>query len=190
MQKGNRIGIYKVFFACIFSLSTIATKAQSIYSGFYSSEILTYGYLENNIKLDLHNNYTFKLYWSRYSGEYLGMGTYKVINDTIILTYAPLKYDTVYDNRDSVYYTRGTDTLKYNSKANSYVMDVMHPVAPTIDIDSTGAIRHIVHIHRYSLSYCVNERPKKYYYRNKKLKDIESKTYLIRSKDEDKSIEE
>jgi hypothetical protein len=168
-----------------------AVKSQSnTLAGYYISKIPTYGYLENTIRLELHTNFTFKLYWSRYSGEYTGMGTYKVVNDTIVLNYAPTKYDTTYDNHDSAYYTKGKDTLKYNSKAGNLVMDVKHPVAPTIDIDTSGATQHIVHIHRYSLSYCINERPKKYYFRNKKLQDVESKSYLIRDTDRDKSIEE
>lgn len=190
MQNKISVKVYIVFFASIYFLNLSPAKAQTIYSGFYTNKVQTYGYLENNIHLNLHTNFTFKLYWSRYSGEYHGMGTYKVVNDTILLTYAPTKYDTIYDNHDSAYYTRGKDTLKYYSKTNNYVLDVKHPVAPIIEIDTSGTMQHIVHIHRYSLSYCVSERPKKYYYRNKKLQDTESKSYLIRCTDRDQNIEE
>jgi hypothetical protein len=177
MQNKIIAGVLIVFFAFTSLHCANPAKSQSNnIAGYYASNFHSAGYLEDYVQLELHADFTFKFYWCRYSGNYHASGTYKVVYDTVLLSYQPSKFDTVYEDRDWEYYTRGKDTLRYDEGTNKYVAkpDITHPVAPVSIIDTAGAVCHKVHIQRYTLSYCVNERPAKYYYTNKKLLDIDN----------------
>jgi hypothetical protein len=182
MQNKIIARFYIVFFAFISLFFTNPAKSQSSnLNGYYASKFHTSGYLENYVKIELHPDCTFNFYWCRYSGNYRALGTYKVINDTVLLTYQPSKNDTIYNDRNWEYYTRGTDTLRYDESTNRYVakQDIKHPVAPVSILDTSGAILHKVHIHNYTLSSCIKERPVKYYYRNMKLLDVDNRGKII-----------
>jgi hypothetical protein len=162
----------------LFLLLCLSSTAQvNSITGFYASNFKNLGIYETYLKLNA--DYTFKYEWKGSMNCDIAVGTYKVVNDTILLKYLPSKNDTIYDKHDSAYYTRGKDTLKYNSKSGGPPMDIMHPVAPTIDIDTTGATRHIKHINRYKLSDHIINRPLKYYYKQGKLLDIDNKGKVI-----------
>lgn len=132
-----------------FSLLSIQTKAQvnKVY-GFYVSNFPISEFFTTQIQLNTDS--TFKYEWWGDMRNDLAIGSYEVNNDTILLTYIPSKYDTLYFWKDD---TTGADTniIWHYKTYNPTKQD------------------HAIKLKNYDLVSYIGNRPLKFYYKHQKL---------------------
>lgn len=147
MKKRKNKSAFLILITFIFSFQVAATKAQvNKVAGFYADNFYAYGFFATFIQLNPDS--TFKYEWGGDMEDDRAIGTYKIINDTVFLTYLPSKYDTSYYIKDTLYSTIGS-----SDSGRLHLFVINHPAV----------------IKKYTISYHIDHRPSKFYYRHKKL---------------------
>jgi len=138
MQIKIRISIF--FFVLFFPQNHSQAQVSKV-AGFYADNFPAYGFFMTFIQLNPDS--TFKYEWGGDMQDDRAIGIYKVINDTVLLTYLPFHCDTSYFMKDS----GSIDS------SITYLFPFKHPIK----------------LKSYELSSYIGHRPLKFYYKHKKL---------------------
>ncbi len=145
--------ITTIFIGIILLQIITPSKAQDTkVFGFYTSNFLLNCFYRTRIQLN--ENFTFTYEWGGDLSHDRAIGKFKIIDDTVLLSYQPSKFDTIdYYLKDTIYKTVGS-----SDSGGFHLYKISHPTT----------------VNRHELSPYINDRPSKFYYRHKKLLDINS----------------